>query len=1101
MDGLPDPFSPDRMSQSSVKSARLEALRPGFVGRGQALVDGGAVSSIKQHRLDDLLVLTALVADSRDDSRSHGADNGGNERRGQLERVYVLIDGERIDGDCTCDRRSQCEHVAAALLAARGRRARPGSSVQETRPPRPVTPATGQSMVYLLRLSSDEHDLSVCPSRRVMAADGQPVVTPYSLSRLEDARQPDYIGEDDLRILHELADRMAGALDLVWSPLGVGSHRLLKAMLATGRCLWNDANGQILHEAEAVQARLEWRLLPSGYQEPMLDSQADAASRQLPLLPPWRVNPETGACRPLATGFDESLVAELLEAGPVAPDRIDPLRRRLARAAPGLALPDRLQLERLERVPPVPQLELRMVELGSGQRFSREPAGRLSFAYGEVELDWNDEYASALVGSDRVLWVERDSEAEEQRLAELEALGLAPLQTLPGRDYRPGEGGLLVARQASRAAGLWIDLQASLKELEARGWRLSGRADFSPRLVSVDEWYGDLRAPADRPDEFDLDLGVLVDGERLSLLPALLKWIEHTPSALIQALIDGAQRDSSNRGIVLAVDEQRVVLMPTLRLGQTLRGLVDALDELPRLKHGRLRLPRARLAELASASLGWHLGGDEALAELTRRLANFSGIEAQAAPAGFRAELRSYQALGLGWMQFLREYGFGGILADDMGLGKTIQTLAHIATEKAAGRLDRPALVIVPTSLLFNWRAEARRFAPELKLLTLHGPERKGQFQWIDESDLVLTTYPLLSRDAGLLARHDFHLLILDEAQSVKNPRTQAAREVRRLRARHRLCLSGTPLENHLGELWALFDFLMPGMLGSQSRFRSIFRRPIEREDDDDRRATLSRRIRPFFLRRTKAEVAPELPPKTEMIRAVALEGAQRRLYERYRVAMHDKVRRALAGQGLDKSRIVVLDALLRLRQICCDPALLKGAPGSSTAGSAKRDLLMELLPELVAEGRRVLVFSQFVQMLKLIQGDLKRLAIEHVTLTGQTRDRQAVVERFQAGQVPVFLISLKAGGVGLNLTAADTVIHYDPWWNPAVEDQATDRAHRIGQDQKVFVYRLLTEQTVEEKVFQLQQTKRGLIEGLLGGGGAVDLAPEDLDALFEPLA
>jgi SNF2 family DNA or RNA helicase len=482
-------------------------------------------------------------------------------------------------------------------------------------------------------------------------------------------------------------------------------------------------------------------------------------------------------------------------------------------------------------------------------------------------------------------------------------------------------------------------------------------------------------------------------------------------------------------------------------------------------------------------------------------LADFDGVDVLPEPPGLQAELRPYQSYGLGWLQFLREYGFGGILADDMGLGKTLQTLAHVLMEKQDGRLRQPALVVAPTSLLFNWRAEARRFTPDLSVLTLHGADRKGQFQWIDESDLVLTTYPLLSRDGDLLARHDFHLLILDEAQAIKNPRTRAAREVRRLRAHHRLCLSGTPLENHLGELWSLFDFLMPGMLGGQTRFRQQVQRPIERNDDHDRREALARRIRPFFLRRTKQEVAPELPPKTEMVRAVTLEGPQLRLYERYRVAMHDKVRRAINGPGLDKSRILVLNALLKLRQICCDPRLLKDVEGVETMPSAKREMLGQLLPDLVEEGRRILVFSQFVSMLNLIEKDLEAMGIRFVKLTGQTRDRQAVVERFQTGQVPVFLISLKAGGVGLNLTAADTVIHYDPWWNPAVEDQATDRAHRIGQDQNVFVYRLLTEQTVEQKVFELQQSKRGLVESLFGGGGAINLTSDDLDTLFEPLS
>ncbi|AKS41104.1 DEAD/DEAH box helicase [Wenzhouxiangella marina] len=1069
------------MSDPILKKARLDALGPGYVGRGQALCDAGAVSRLRQGRVGDSVVLTGVVSDAEE----------------AVYRVYVDVSDAGVEGDCSCARRRQCEHVAALVLTARAGLARPERpAAVEARSP--VARSSQQRMVYLLRLSEDGRELSVCPSRRSLDDSGEPVATPYALSRLEDARQPDYIGEDDLRILHELADRMAGALDLVWSPLGPRSQGLLRAMLATGRCHWNEVGGPVLSEGEPVSAHLHWQVLPSGYQVLMLEDEAEDGTRQLPLLPPWRVNPDSGQCRPLVTGHEDERVAELLEAGPVAPAEVEDLRQRLADEAPGFPRPQALELEQLPSREPIPWLALRMVELGTGQRFSQEPAACLRFIYGPVTLDWDEETASALVDANRVVSVERDRAAEELALARLDEAGLVPLDSVPGRDYRPGEGGFFVARKAAQAVQTWVDLQAQQEALEADGWQISGRAEFSPRLVEPEAWYGDLLAADEQGDLFDLDLGIVADGERHSLLPALLAWIERTPPGLMQAILEGSQR--SSRPVILSLDDQRVVRLGADRLADTLRALVDAFDQSPSLKRGRLRLPRARLAELAPAGRRWQLGGDNALTELSQRLSDFEGVPSLPAPQGLNAELRPYQSYGLGWMQFLREFGFGGILADDMGLGKTIQTLAHIQTEKEAGRLNRPALVIAPTSLLFNWRAEARRFAPDLKVLTLHGPERKGQFQWIDESDLVLTTYPLLSRDAAELIAHEFHLLILDEAQSIKNPRTRAAREVRRLRARHRLCLSGTPLENHLGELWALFDFLMPGMLGSYSRFRKVFQKPIERQTDDERRETLARRIRPFFLRRTKSEVAPELPPKTEMVRAVALEGAQRRLYERYRVALHDKVRRALAGPGLDKSRIVVLDALLRLRQICCDPALLKEG-AAARAGSAKRELLRELLPELVAEGRRVLIFSQFVTMLELIEQDLAALGIEHVKLTGQTRDRRAVVERFQSGQVPVFLISLKAGGVGLNLTAADTVIHYDPWWNPAVEDQATDRAHRIGQDQKVFVYRLLTEQTVEEKVFELQQSKRGLIEGLLGGGGALKLEAEDLDALFEPLA
>ena len=474
----------------------------------------------------------------------------------------------------------------------------------------------------------------------------------------------------------------------------------------------------------------------------------------------------------------------------------------------------------------------------------------------------------------------------------------------------------------------------------------------------------------------------------------------------------------------------------------------------------------------------------------------------QPAP-GFEAELRPYQQQGLAWLGFLADAGLGGILADDMGLGKTVQVLAHIWTERASGRLCKPVLVVVPTSLISNWYREARRFAPLLKLLILHGTQRARLFRRIATHDLVITTYPLLARDRRRLAEHDFGLLVLDEAQSIKNARTQAAQTVRELRATRRLAVTGTPLENHLGELWAQIDAVEPGLLGDERLFTNLYRTPIEKQGDVARQQRLNRRIAPLILRRRKEDVAPELPPRTEILRSVELEGRQRELYESLRLAQHSRVQAALAQRGLSQSGIVVIDALLKLRQVCCDPRLLKLDGARGITASAKLELLLELLDELIAEDRRVLVFSQFTGMLDLIAAALRARGIAYLMLTGGTQNRGALVDRFQNGDTPVFLISLKAGGVGLNLTAADTVIHYDPWWNPAVEQQASDRAHRIGQTKPVFVYKLICAGTVEEKIQAMQVHKAALAQAVLEGGGssrAVSFAPDDLEELFAPI-
>ena len=437
-----------------------------------------------------------------------------------------------------------------------------------------------------------------------------------------------------------------------------------------------------------------------------------------------------------------------------------------------------------------------------------------------------------------------------------------------------------------------------------------------------------------------------------------------------------------------------------------------------------------------------------------------------------------------------------------MGLGKTVQVLAHLVLEKESGRANLPSLVVAPTSLMANWRAETQRFAPGLRVHVSHGGDRKEHFERLADFDLIVTSYSLLPRDEEILKGQPFHLLILDEAQYVKNPNTKWADVARSLSARHRLCMTGTPMENHLGELWSLMTFLSPGYLGTQKQFSRVYRSPIEKAGDTDRRKHLAQRVRPFILRRRKEEVALDLPPKTEITRAVELEGPQRDLYETVRLAMHQRVQHEIARRGMDRSHIIILDALLKLRQICCDPRLVKLDSARKVKESAKLELLMDMLPKMTEEGRRVLLFSQFTSMLDLIEPEITKRNISFVRLDGSTADRATPVELFQAGEVSLFLISLKAGGTGLNLTAADTVIHYDPWWNPAVEQQATDRAHRIGQDKPVFVYKLVTQGTVEEKIVAMQDRKRELVSGLLDDGAQqnLQLSKEDLDHLFDPI-
>jgi len=445
--------------------------------------------------------------------------------------------------------------------------------------------------------------------------------------------------------------------------------------------------------------------------------------------------------------------------------------------------------------------------------------------------------------------------------------------------------------------------------------------------------------------------------------------------------------------------------------------------------------------------------------------------------------LRPYQKHGVAWLQFLRENGFGGILADEMGLGKTLQTLAFLRFVRENNPGAAPMLIVCPTSLVFNWIAEAKKFTPELKMLALHGPNRHPLFAQILQSDIVVTSYALARRDAELYREFEFDTVVLDEAQHIKNRQTQNAQAVKAVRSGHRIVLTGTPLENSVLDLWSIFDFLMPGYLGAAADFRERYEIPIAKSKDTAAQQRLSRRLRPFLLRRLKRDVAADLPPKIEQVSFCELTTEQRAVYQQVIEASRNEVLEAVGAQGLAKSRIVVLTALLRLRQVCCDLRLLKLDNVNPATASSKLEMFGELLEEVIDGGHRVLVFSQFVTMLTLLKERLAAEGIEYCYLDGSTTNRGAVVEEFQSNRaIPVFLVSLKAGGVGLNLTGADTVIHFDPWWNPAVEDQATDRAHRIGQTKVVTSYKLITRDTVEEKILMLQNRKREIIQATIGG-------------------
>ncbi|MFS2213292.1 DEAD/DEAH box helicase [Telluria sp. Tellsp104] len=979
--------------------------------------------------------------------------------------------------------------------------------------------AVQYKFVYVMAPTSGGRHVAICLCKARLRPNGDvaaasPVSEVFSLL----SAPPAYLEGDDEDLVRFFIAMRSGSNQSTSAtePKGKVGAILLQQLLAQGKLLWanswSDMTNGLLYPLQAGpvrKANLTWRdegrAAKLGWSvEPAKGAThpgADLVDYMLPTDPPWYI--DNLSCGPLDLnrgGIDISL-ADLQALVSQAPPLAGNDKKRVSQLllAHGLQqlmpLPQPLTQRIRTDVKPQPHLLLDAIPQaeGNGQRW--QDFAVLSFDYDGQRISFDPAQRVVRQIGDVTEVIERDEALEAVALDTLNKLGFRKPATTP---LSALSGALLLDGQAH-----WLRFaENDLDALSDLGWHVQKSPKYRYDVVPVEEWYADIDEPPEAGNAwFELELGIVVNRKRMPLLPVLVQLIRTAPLDFNPDVL--AAHAEADQMLATLPDGVRVAL-PWGRVKPILSTLGELyFNDKIKNKVRLSTLDAARLEELAKGTeLTWT--GGERLRETGRKLSQFGKVKKVDAPKGLQATLRDYQLDGLAWMQFLREYDLGGILADDMGLGKTVQTIAHILTEKEAGRLTNPALVIAPTSLMTNWMEEAARFAPDLKVLLLQGKERMDLFDQIDGADIVLTTYALLPRDEEKLREHEYHLVILDESHYIKNTRSKAAQTAGSLNARHRLCLSGTPLENHLGELWSQFHFLLPGLLGDEKTFNTQFRHPIERQDDPVRRMLLNRRIKPFLLRRTKDHVAKELPEKTEMIRRIEITGPQRDLYETVRLAMDKKVRDEIDRKGVARSQIVILEALLKLRQVCCDPRLVKAMPGkkNTAAVSAKLTDLMQMVDDLLGEGRKILVFSQFTSMLGLIEEELDARKIPYAILTGETRDRSAQVAAFQQGAVPIFLISLKAGGVGLNLTAADTVIHYDPWWNPAAENQATDRAWRIGQDKPVFVYKLIAKGTLEEKIQLLQQKKSELAASILAEGESQKMAltQEDLQAIFAPL-
>ncbi len=969
--------------------------------------------------------------------------------------------GRRVvfDHRCTC-RVPGCAHLAAAAFAALDRYPALRRPEQQTfLDTLTAAPAEKERHRIVFELAPGDHP-HACVVTSLLIGERSGIATPTTPRAIAADDNATSTSRDVAYLLGEGNEPRTGVPATAVSDV-------VDALLESGQARWHAGGKRLMKGATKVLASASPAALPPRSGVIVADTG------------PWYVDATTGEVGRLRIEAPPPPPRP-----PVAPVASPPPKRRVdPPTASEQVIVDRpmVPLLRLTRFP-CPD------EFGRMQTID---ALLLEFDYDGAAIPFDDDRQFVRVDAPGgPVFARRDRAAETAAQEAIRQDGLVQMRMATGKSAK---GRLVYVFRGRDAAEAWQGFVAErLPALRALGWRHKIDTDFGPRLV---ERVGlcDMRV-SDAPQggaqgAFSLDFGIEIDGARHPLLPILMRLRERGGIAAAR-VIDGE--------LVTSLEDGRILKLPAERIGRLLAVMDDLVEAAGRSTEQTLVLDSTSAPAVLDledlVTTRWQDGA--MIIEQVARFRAVSDIAQAEVPVRFTASLRPYQQLGVNWLQHLRANGLGGLLADDMGLGKTAQTIAHIVIEEDAGRLDRPVLVVVPTSLVPNWTAELSRFAPHLWVAVLHGLDRHHKRRDLTGVHVVITTYTVLSRDIEDMARLPWHMVVLDEAQAIKSPTAKATHAVCRLDTRHRLCLSGTPIENNLGELWSQFAFLMPGLLGSRKSFNRRFRAPIEKDGDPVRRGQLATRIRPFILRRTKSAVATELPPKHTILRRITLAPDQRELYETIRATMHEKVVAGIAARGVAQSHVLVLQALLKLRQVCCDPRLTGLDLGGA---SSKLDDLLEMVSEMIAEGRRILLFSQFTSMLDLMKPALVAARVPFVELRGDTVDRATPVRRFETGEVPLFLISLKAGGRGLNLTSADTVIHYDPWWNPAVEDQASDRAHRIGQTRSVFVYKLIAADTVEERIVELQERKAALANLALSEDGMAlpAMDAEDIDYLF----
>ncbi|MEA2050419.1 MAG: DEAD/DEAH box helicase [Campylobacterota bacterium] len=851
-------------------------------------------------------------------------------------------------------------------------------------------------------------------------------------------------------------------------------YMLILAMLETNRCYFNEHLEPLRLSQNILSPEFKLSLYKGEYK---LKSNYDNKSYKiLDTKPPLILDIEANSI--CEFGMEVSLYHQLLAAPKIAKDDIGRVYSSIGQAVPNINLttPNSIKTKVIE-TKPIPQIHLRYTKNENAKNYT---SFKIDFNYdGYINKFHPQEESRSFYDENLKIDIKRDLEFEQNIDNQIKSLGF-------GVEYLNQDLFVVLKDEnKQQQLKLWKKLlEVDIPKFQEDGWIVKYDEHFDMKF----EANSDIVVQSeDQNGWFSLSFNIEFGGVSQPIAP------------LVTSIIDEFNDyENMPETINLEIDENHFVELQTKQIQPILKTIIELMDKKEDDDTLKVSPFDAHLIDNMDDDIIWK--GNKEILELSQKLKDFSGIKKVKQSSCLTATLRDYQQEGLNWLNFLYEFKFAGILADDMGLGKTIQTLAHLSRLKEDKKLTKPSLIVMPTSLIANWKNEIAKFTPNLSVLSLHGDERFDKFKDIKKYDILLTTYNLTVRDKEIFDKEKFFYIILDEAQKIKNPKTKMAVAIKSFKSEHRLALSGTPIENHLGELWSIFSFLMPGFLDTLTFFKNYYQTPIEKENNINRQELLNKRVKPFMIRRTKEKVALELPAKTEIVKYTQFSTKQTALYESIRVTMDKKVREAVSKKGIGSSHIMILDALLKLRQVCCDPSLLKIEEAKKVQESAKLELFLDLVDELILEDRKILVFSQFTSMLTILEDNIKKRKYKYTKLTGSTRKREEAIDKFTKGDAQIFLISLKAGGVGLNLVEADTVIHYDPWWNPAVENQATDRAYRIGQNKAVFVYKLIVENTIEQKILELQKKKQAIQDGIYEKDGQKDDFKFSGDELMELL-